>query len=274
MKPKLLHRSKYYFIKEYNVNSNSCLVCFTPWISTVPRDELNAAGFGERVFINNNINELHIIARDNRWYQDSLLLDFLKEYKSKNTNTKFTCYGSSMGAYGALVYSNILDADCISISPQFSIDREVVPFEKRWEKESKIINFNLNIEYNDNPGLLIYDHASLDHKHGNLIREKRPNYQVFSKSFLGHPAGAFVNSFYGLKKLVVSYVNGQFSLEEFENQYSSKKRQSHWYWNNMAYQLLKFGKLNIANHYRAEFQSIYEQHGKKVYFVQKLLKKI
>jgi hypothetical protein len=271
---KLLHRSRNYFIKEYNVNSKKTLVTFTPWVSTVPRNDKNADGFGEGLFQGHGINELHIVARLNHWYQCPVLKNFFEEYKSKNLDIEFVCYGSSMGAFAALLYSPILEARCVSLSPQFSIDRNLVPFEKRWEKESRSIDFKYTIETYLNDGLLIYDHASMDHKHGRLIREKRPNYKVFAKSFLGHPSGKAFNSFYNLKALVISFVDGSFSFSKCSELYNESKRQSDWYWNNMAYELLSFGRLDLATAYKNEFEKIESKYGKKVYFIQKLLKKI
>lgn len=245
---KLLLRTRDLFVKELSVGSNTTVICFTPWIRDIPRNEKNNRGFGEGIFIEKGYNELHILARYNHWYQINDVVDFLIKYKNHNTH-KFFTYGSSMGGFAAIVFAPLVNGRCIAISPQFSISPEVVPFEQRWRQEASSVEFIYNISYNSHAqGLLVYDSISDDAKHARLILMLRPSFLTWKKPFLGHPAGKAINELIGIKQMILDYIehDHNINLTPLNNAYHAYKKNHSWYWENLAYQFLKMGHKKLS----------------------------
>lgn len=237
---RLLLRTKDLFIKELYLDSDITIICFTPWISDIPRTEYNNKGFGEGLFLSQGYNELHIMARNNHWYQVEDVTIFLKEYYHKHKSKTFFTYGSSMGGFAAVAFAPLLNAITISVSPQFSISRDAVDFEKRWSKEASQIDFIYNIGLSKtSKGLLICDSASDDMKHANLILKSRPKFEVWKRAFLGHPAGVAINDLVGMKNLVLGYIDGTWDFDSLNKNYDSMRYDYKWYWNNLSYQLIQ-----------------------------------
>jgi pimeloyl-ACP methyl ester carboxylesterase len=98
---------------------------------------LDRPGFGENFFRRERLDATHVINRCNRWYQHperdealAAVAAAVRDYDRAIT------YGSSMGGYAALRYAVACEADTtIAISPQFTVDPGVVPWEVRWQPD-------------------------------------------------------------------------------------------------------------------------------------------
>lgn len=270
----LLLRTKDLFIKELYLGSNTTVICFTPWISDIPRTEYNNKGFGEGVFLSRGYNELHIMARNNHWYQVEDVTIFLKEYYSKNKSKVFFTYGSSMGGFAAIVFAPLVNAVTISISPQFSIARDIVDFEKRWSKEASEINFIYNIGFNKvSKGLLICDAASEDTKHADLILQSRPNFEIWKRAFLGHPAGVAINDLVGIKNLVLGYIDGTWDFDILNKNYDIMRYDCKWYWSNLSYQLVRSQRYCFSDNMYTKLLDANRRFG-DLYYLNLLVKKM
>lgn len=104
------------------------------------------------------------------------------------------CYGYSMGAYAAMMFSGPLKADrVVCISPQFSMDPKKVPFETRWADLAKNLNHDLDDLWvciaKNADGFLIYDSQIVkDELHIGRIVELCPHWHCLPMPGAGHPA--------------------------------------------------------------------------------------
>ena len=76
-------------------------------------------GFGESLFIKYQINSVCIVAKWNHWWHTLEMIDVVESIKKLPSYQKASqciCYGSSMGAYGALKFAQLLNADTMIIA--------------------------------------------------------------------------------------------------------------------------------------------------------------
>lgn len=99
------------------------------------------AAFGQSYFSHKSIPAVHIRSNRSNWFQDDEIFDVVKTVRAHlKSAAQIVSYGASMGAYGALLTSKVLETDkVIAIAPQFSIDRAMVPWEKRWKNAARKI---------------------------------------------------------------------------------------------------------------------------------------
>lgn len=102
-------------------------------------------GSAERFFLKNRIPALHFISKANHWWHSGDFLPALDRVRGELARygaQQIVTYGSSMGGYGALVAAPRLGAVRAVVSvPQASVDPVDVPWETRWRKDIKRIDF-------------------------------------------------------------------------------------------------------------------------------------
>ena len=97
-----------------------------------------------------------------------------------------------MGGYAALRFAGALGAEAaIAISPQYSLDRRVVPFERRWRREAARLRFLPWPDPAPPPAVIFYDPRGPDGAHAALWAAGRPATLV-PLPHAGHPAGMFL----------------------------------------------------------------------------------
>jgi hypothetical protein len=83
-----------------------------------------------------DFNVMFVADREVSWY-NTIDVD---KIKSKLINQEVITIGNSMGAYTAIQFANDVNViKAIAFAPQYSIHRDIVPDEKRWETEAKKI---------------------------------------------------------------------------------------------------------------------------------------
>ena len=141
-------------------------------------------------------DQLSIACTRNDWFlsEDTPnLRRFLEETVSRYEEVVF--FGSSMGGFGAMLFSTLADRICL-ISPQYSIDRRICAFETRWPSEAAGIqetgDVALDVALHGKRharGILVYDPKyHLDARHAVMIRAAFPCLECFRFPFAGHPA--------------------------------------------------------------------------------------
>lgn len=109
-------------------------VTFEPaGIAQVNRSKYRA-GWGEQIFRNMGISCLCVKANASNWYLKPDLAQALTELRPFfDSFGRVITYGGSMGGFGALSYADLIGADTvISINPQSTLDRRIVPWEDRY----------------------------------------------------------------------------------------------------------------------------------------------
>lgn len=100
------------------------------------RDHLLRKGFGEKFLLNNGYAVISILPFKANWYLPKDIENFLSSSKIRQFLSKFYkihTYGSSMGAYGALAYADVLGAhNVVAIAPISTLASDLVPWETRF----------------------------------------------------------------------------------------------------------------------------------------------
>jgi pimeloyl-ACP methyl ester carboxylesterase len=168
-------------------------------IVTFDHRQKGRAGFNaprhSSTFARGGFWQLNIQTRENDWFinaETEALVAVLKRLRGRFARVNLM--GFSMGGYGALRFARALNADqAVLISPQFSIARDVVPFEKRFHIEAEgfdpVVGDLARVAMPELEGLILVDpfHAA-DMKHVAKIRRLFPRLRLARLGFAGHPA--------------------------------------------------------------------------------------
>lgn len=219
-------------------------VTFTPLMKAAPSP---LVGWGQSVVPRFGASGLYFVSKWNHWWQVPGLPRALRTAADRARDfDRVTTYGTSMGGYGALSFSGALGATTIlSLSPQFSIDRRKVPFERRWQHHARRLGF----EYDSlNDGLatgariiLVYDSMNDDAKHVALI--DAPTARHLRIPFIGHGTPDYLSKVGTLKTLLSAAMDGtdpDISLTK-----ESRRQEAH-YWKNIAETAYRRGRRPLA----------------------------
>jgi tetratricopeptide (TPR) repeat protein len=192
---------------------------------------LDRQGFGEEFLSARGINAIHVISRDNDWYQHeempsvaALIADAVKPYR------RVVAYGSSMGGYAAIRFGRAVGGHvALALSPQFSIDPEVAPFENRWLGEASRINsFRIEKEFADagiETAYIVYDPYDADRHHVALLKNLTKVIEMHIPH-AGHPVTGFLAEAGILQNLVIDVVSGTVDRARFQQSARSARKQT------------------------------------------------
>jgi pimeloyl-ACP methyl ester carboxylesterase len=168
-------------------------------IVTFDHRQRGRAGFNaprhSSTFARGGFWQLNIQTRENDWFVNADTLALEQALKGlRGRFARVNVMGFSMGGYGALRFARALGADqAVLISPQFSIARDVVPFETRYHVEAEGFDPELGdlarVAMPALEGLILVDpfHAA-DMTHVARIRRLFPRLKLARLGFAGHPA--------------------------------------------------------------------------------------
>ena len=194
----------------------------------------------------NNWSHLGVFAQGPTWFRDDRLVDYLEKLRDDGFFERFdyvTLSGTSMGAYGALVFSRLYPgATVIAFSPQTTLDMEKVPWETRYGKGKKA---DWDIPGSDAAACIgsagkvyvVYDPLErLDRKHAerlvgrNVVYLKGPGF--------GHKSALFLQRMEALKPILGEAVIGTLDGERF---HKAVRRRGDFY----------LYRMNMEDHLRA-----------------------
>ena len=189
----------------------------------------DAPGFGEAFLDAQGIDAIHIAGVANDWYQYADMPRALAAVRAAASGRRLFTYGSSMGGYAALRFAGTLGAvGAIAISPQYSLDRRVVPSERRWRPDAARLRF-LPWPDRDPPGAVIfYDPCGPDGAHAALWAADRAATLV-PLPHAGHPAGMFLLQAGLLGPAVLDILAGRFDCPALLRAARARRRQSGHY---------------------------------------------
>ena len=150
------------------------------------------------------------------------------------------CTGFSMGAYGALLYSATCHARRLMlISPQYSIDPELAPFDAKRHKKFAAIGLPMpRPETRGNTaasGLLLYDPAiGADRAHMELITRAFPHLAALALPYGGHPATGVIAATGGIGRLAEMVVGDRIDRQAIRQIHRQHRRQTDSYRLNLA----------------------------------------
>lgn len=200
-----------------------------------------AKGFGENYLVKRQISAVHFISKDNHWWQTAELQQALDELLSLGLSRgrALTLYGSSMGAYAALMVSGRLKPKrLILFSPQFSIDATRVPFEKRWRNYAARLKFDYddmaaNLDADTEIKAVFDPYYAPDTQHIELIEQLRP-IQRIAVPFAGHNTARALEELGILTRATDALLSGHFDAPAFSRQYRSLRAGSCLFWHGFS----------------------------------------
>jgi hypothetical protein len=160
--------------------------------------------------------------------------------------------GYSMGGYGAMRLARALDLDqVVLVSPQFTLDRAILPAEKRYP-EGKDFDARLgNLANHGKPdlaGIVIFDpFRPLDRMHAALITDAMPAVARAPLPFGGHPATNALGERGGFRALQAISLAPSASAAGVVALHRSLRSESPRYWLNRSEACRKAGRANDAD---------------------------
>ncbi len=213
-------------VRQWRGFSNAC--CFVTFDSYTDQRGLDRAGFAEHFLGERRIDAIHVITRENDWYQYPDILDVFAQIRELTAGyDRVVAYGSSMGGYAAIRFGRLVGAKlALALSPQFSIDPLRAPFENRWNDANRIVFLH---EANPPPfvdtAIIVYDKNDLDARHVELFR---PHTKVVDVALLdcGHPCSGFLVELDLLQKSVLEIAQGNFNASALEREGRSRRKEA------------------------------------------------
>lgn len=199
-------------------NDNTIVITFSPIMNTnalMNNKSWNGYrnGFGETFLKKHNITAFFVVATSNHWWEveeSKYVIEVIKNHDFYKNASKIILYGSSMGGYGTMLFSNRLNAtDIVSIVPQVFVDSKNGSFDSRWMRFRKKLDFIYNdileqINKFSGNAYIIYDPLfNNDNLHINLLPKKK-NISLIKIEGSKHTPLVYLNSVKLLDKFILN----------------------------------------------------------------------
>lgn len=197
--------------------------------SYTTEDTLDRPAFAEDFLRKAGLDAVHVINRRNRWYQHSERPAALAAVAVATRGyDRVITYGSSMGGYAALRYAVACSADtAIALSPQFSVDPRVTPWETRWQADVARTRFAEPPYAGAPTAYVFYDpRQALDARHAAMIADASSAATAIPIPFGGHPVGPLLVETGALQRAIHAIVAGDFHPSTVRQQVRRARRQS------------------------------------------------
>jgi hypothetical protein len=171
---------------------------------------------------------LHVIPDRDAWYQEPdlpALIDAIRPHLAADA----FAYGSSMGGYAVARFADQIGVTrAVALSPQFSIDRTIAPFETRWDQQARTTRFLYDANRPARKALvwvftdqLIAEEAD----HARLIAEEGPTHVIDTPGAL-HGCGPALREAGVLKPMVEAFLAGTEDAEVLRTQIAERLPQT------------------------------------------------
>ncbi len=223
----------------YFISFDESKAIFVSWAF---RNPIPMITFGEEFFVKYRLNAILVTSKGLHWYQYPDLEEALKAIRNVTQDfDRVISYGTSMGAYAAVRYSADILADIvIAFSPQYSVDRSIVPFEKRWHDDASFIEAEFGFLWEDKKISdsakigIFYDSLDSDRGHANLYRAGRDNIELVDIMCSGHRTIRVFSETRQLTQLLLGSADGSVDFKEARRGVRQKRRESGTYLRQMS----------------------------------------
>ncbi len=220
------------------VGGHGAACCVVTFDSFTDVRTLDRPGFGEAFLAASGLDAVHVLSRENDWYHYPEMAEAMACVAAvTRCYGRVVAYGSSMGAYAAIRFAELAGATAIlALSPQYSIDPSVVPWERRWRQIGK--HFNGRWERalpfpSVEQAIIVHDPENLDRRHIERIAA-RLRFEAIPIGFGGHPVTGFLAEIGLLKELVLDVCHDRFDGQEFLRRALKLREKSPQCWINRA----------------------------------------
>ena len=219
------------------VAGNGGPLCYVTFASYTDNRTLDRPGFGEDHFRGRRIDAIHVLSRENRWYQHPELTEALAAVAAAIAGyERVIAYGSSMGGFAALRYGASCGASVgLALSPQFSVDPAVAPFDRRWPADLARISFRNDADLPTLPVQYVaYDPCEAhDRRHFDLFAAHSPTIGL-PVPHGGHPVGSYLLETGTLQPLLEQLETGSFDAAAYVRELRRRRRRSGHYFYTLA----------------------------------------
>jgi tetratricopeptide (TPR) repeat protein len=198
---------------------------------------LDRKGFGEDFLADLGVSAIHVLSRDNDWFQYQETAPALEAIRIAADGRRVMTYGSSMGGYAAIRFADAVGAKAaLALSPQYSVDVRKAPFEDRWGQDMRRIRFRPELE---RPiacafyPVVVYDPTDIDRLHADRIDADTPIVRIRAPH-AGHPAGALLAESGLLRDVVLRVLEGSLDAAETEKAIRVNSRRMGGYLSGLA----------------------------------------
>lgn len=182
--------------------------------------------FGESLAGKLGIDMVHVVPRGAEWYHYRDMEDCLARLREV-VGPSTIAYGSSMGAYAAAHFADRLGVSRgLCLSPQVSIQRRVVPSEKRWQNFAEKIEFlHDDVIAPRRAKLWIFadDRFEAEMEHVRRIAESGPH-EIIGVPNGGHPVGPALLEGRVLSRLIDAFLEGSEDAAAFREMIATSVR--------------------------------------------------
>lgn len=176
-------------------------------------------GFAEAFLASRELSAMHVLSRGNHWYQypgTRAALAAIAAALEEAGAQRVVTYGSSMGAYAAVRFASAVRATgVLAMSPQYSINRAVMPEELRWQDEARDIVWQEGLEdaiASCIPTVIVFDPRDHDAAQVARIAAETPIIPLPVR-YAGHPTAAFMVQQQLVEPMLRSLLKGRFNQE-------------------------------------------------------------
>jgi pimeloyl-ACP methyl ester carboxylesterase len=211
------------------------MVTFDSWNDVFTLDR---PGFGEAFFKARQIDAIHVSSKGNDWYQYPEMLAAMACVRAASRSyARVITYGSSMGAYAAIRLAGLAGAHCaLAMSPQFSIDPKVTPFEVRWraaiDRFQPVWENSIPFPVLDE-AYVVFDPFDMDKHHIELLQAAF-TFTPVPLPNAGHTVMGFLLDVELLQPLVMGVCQGAFDAQSLVQEAKRRRRQSPQYFSALA----------------------------------------
>jgi tetratricopeptide (TPR) repeat protein len=172
-------------------------------------------GFAGHVLAEDGFDLVAFKSSRDYWFQDVRIRDLMEVQnaiaRSGRTYDLRVGYGSSMGGYAAILFSQALDLDrALAVSPQFEI-REA--WDRRWQSHAREIDFSYRLSRHAISRTceftMIYDPIGADERQAREICALMipAHVKLVPLPYSGHPSGHFLSELGVVRRFVLSILN-------------------------------------------------------------------
>lgn len=205
-----------------------------------------------RQAIKRGMAHLHLQSRWNDWYlnpETEALVAALRALRPGFTEVR--AIGYSMGGYAALRYASALDlTQALVISPQFTLDRALIPEERRYREAGQYDASLGDLSRYGKPdlqGAVVFDPSHpLDRIHARLVTRTMPCMVPAACMFGGHPATQAIRAGGGFPALQSLSLDGGISAPAITRLHRALRASSSRYWHFRAKTCLARGRTEAA----------------------------
>jgi pimeloyl-ACP methyl ester carboxylesterase len=195
---------------------------------------------------------LHLQSCWNDWYLNAETPALEAALRSLRAGfTAARAVGYSMGGYAALRLAAALDlTQALVISPQFTLDRHVIPEERRYREAADYDSALGDLTRHGKPdlqGVTVFDPSHpLDPIHARLIAKTMPGMTHAPCMFGGHPATQGIRGGGGFRTFQALGLEGDLTAQAVVRLHRQLRAQSSRYWHFRAKACLARGKTAAA----------------------------